>query len=163
VAARTQRNKQASVRSPKDWPLHSVGAGSTEAPVEVHEDWKKQTRNIENRARAAPFEAILQATLHDNFSPKTGDNNPKNGFDFSLLIANLPAYQAKLLEVTQANIHFALEFTQRVATTRSPFEFLAVIAEFTGRRIIMVGKHSKELAAFWRIDAFRELKALPGR
>jgi len=163
VAARTQQNKQASVRSRKDWPLRSVGAGSTETPIEVHDDWKKRTRNVENRARAAALEAILQATLQDNFSQKAPDNNPRNRVDFPKVIANLHAYQAKLLEVTQANMHFALEFTQRIATTRSPFEFLAVIAEFTGRRILMIGKHSKELAEFWRLDALGELTGLPGR
>jgi hypothetical protein len=88
-------------------------------------------------------------------------SSDRKGFDFSQLIANAQAYQAKLLEVTQANMQFVFDFSQRLATIRSPFEFLAVITEFTGRRIIMIGKHSKELSSFWRIDAFRELAALP--
>jgi len=88
-------------------------------------------------------------------------SSDRKGFDFSQLIASAQAYQAKLLEVTQANMQFVFDFSQRLATIRSPFEFLAVITEFTGRRIIMIGKHSKELSSFWRIDAFRELAALP--
>jgi hypothetical protein len=31
------------------------------------------------------------------------------------------AYQAKLLEMTQANMQFAFDFSQRLATIRSPF------------------------------------------
>jgi hypothetical protein len=85
------------------------------------------------------------------------NNNPTNRFDFSLPMANMQAYQAKLLEVTQANMCFAFEFSQRLVTSRSPFEYLALIAEFTGRRIVMIGKHSNELAPywFWRLDASR--------
>jgi len=55
------------------------------------------------------------------------------------------AYQAKLLEVAQANMQFALEFAQRLATIRSPFEFLSVNAEFTSKRFDMFRKHSKEM------------------
>ena len=150
VAVRAQRNKQASVRSPKDSHLRIVR--STESPTEVHDRSKEETPILENRRRAAALEAILQAALQDG---------SKKGFDFSQLIANVQAYQAKLLEVTQANMQFVFDFSQRLATIRSPFEFLAVITEFTGRRIIMIGKHSKELSSFWRIDAFRELATLP--
>jgi hypothetical protein len=153
VAVRAQRNKQASVRSPKDSHLRIVR--STEPSTEVHDrskDSKEETPILENRRRAAALEAILQAALQDG---------SKKGFDFSQLIANAQAYQAKLLEVTQANMQFVFDFSQRLATIRSPFEFLAVITEFTGRRFIMIGKHSKELSSFWRIDAFRELAALP--
>jgi hypothetical protein len=149
VAARAHRNKQAFVRSPKDIslqnsPLGSVAAGPTEAPVEVS---KQEITTFENRA----------AALQSGFSQMMSDNVPTKGFDFSLSIANMQAYQAKLLEVTQANMRFAFEFSQRLARTRSPFEILALIAEFTGRRIVMIGKHSNELAPywFWRLDASR--------
>jgi hypothetical protein len=40
------------------------------------------------------------------------------------------AYQAKLLEMAQANMKLALEFARRLAWNRSPFEFPGVIAEF---------------------------------
>jgi hypothetical protein len=63
----------------------------------------------------------------------------------------MQAYQAKLLEVAQAEMQFAFDFIQRLVKIRSPFEFWAVIAEFAGRRIIMTGKQSKELT----IDHFR--------
>ena len=74
----------------------------------------------------------------------------------------MQAYQAKLFEIGKANVQFAFEFGLRLATIRSPIEFFAVIAEFTSRRIDMVGQHSKEIAAypFWRIEASRELTAL---
>jgi hypothetical protein len=148
-AARAHRNKQAVVRSPKDSPsqdspLRSVAAGPTESPVEVS---KQDIPTLENRA----------AALQGGFSQMLRDNNPTKGFDFSLPMANMQAYQAKLLEVTQTNMRFAFEFSQRLVTSRSPFEYLALVAEFTGRRIVMIGKHSNELAPywFWRLDASR--------
>lgn len=74
------------------------------------------------------------------------ENESKGVFDFSSATENLRAYQAKLLEMTQANVQLAFEFTQRLATIRSPFEILSVIAEFTRKRMAMIGKHSKEMA-----------------
>ena len=153
-AARAQRNKQAIVRSPKDNPLRSVAAGSTESP-KLHDDSKQKAPVVENRA------AALQA----DFRQMMRDHNPKNGFDLSLVTATMQAYQAKLLEMALANVQLAFEFGQRLVTIGSPFELLAVIAEFTSRRIDMFRKHSKEMAAypFWGIDASRELTARPGR
>jgi hypothetical protein len=51
-----------------------------------------------------------------------------------------------LLEMAQANMQFAFEFAQRLATIRSPAEFPSVIAEFTSRRVAMFQKHSAEIA-----------------
>ena len=73
-------------------------------------------------------------------------DNSKKGFDFSSATAGVRAYQAKLLEMGQANMQLAFEFTQRLATIRSPLEIFGVIAEFTGKRIAMFGKYSKEMA-----------------
>ena len=68
------------------------------------------------------------------------------GFDLSSATANVRAYQAKLLGMAQANMTFAFEFGQRLATIRSPVEFLNVFAEFTSKQIAMFGKYSKEMA-----------------
>jgi hypothetical protein len=154
VAARAQRNKQAVVRSPKDSPQRSVAAGPTESPVKLHDDSKRE----------APIAESPAAALQDGSGEKIGNNNPKKGFDFPLATANVQAYQAKLLEIAQANMQFAFEFGPRLATIRSPFEFFALIAEFTSRRIDMLQKHSKEMAAysFWRINTSREFTAMPG-
>ena len=164
IAARAHRNKQAIVRSPKDNSLRSVAAGSTESP-KLHDDSKQRNTIVENRVaipqvaalKSAALEAAaLQApALKDGESQMMRENNPKRGFDFSLAMASTQACQAMLLEMAQANIKFAFEFSQRLATIRSPFEVFAVIAEFTSRRIDMFGKYSKEMAAypFWGIDA----------
>jgi hypothetical protein len=56
------------------------------------------------------------------------------------------AYQAKLLEMAQANMTFAFEFSRRLATIRSPVEFPIVFAEFTSKRIAMFAKYTKEMA-----------------
>ncbi|WP_165435359.1 phasin family protein [Bradyrhizobium sp. Leo121] len=153
IAARAQLNKQTVVRSPKSNPLHAVAAGSTEPPREVHDNSKQAAPILDNRVADL---AISQMTR---------DNNPKEGFDVSLAARNMQAYHAKFLEMAHANTQFAFEFSQRLATIRSPLEFFALIAEFTSRRIDMIGKYSREMAAypFWRIDASREFTVLPGR
>jgi phasin protein len=145
VVARAQRNKQALVRSPRDKRLPPVTGGSPEPLVESA-DQKQENSSIENRAAA--LQAILLSALQEGFTRKTREvSEPMKGLDFASLISNMQAYQAKLVELAQANMQFTLEFAQRLATIRSPLEFIAVIAEFTGRRMLMVGKHSREMTA----------------
>jgi hypothetical protein len=85
------------------------------------------------------------AALQDGLSPVMRDNNPKKGLAFSLATANMQAYQATLMEMAQANMQFAFEFGQRIATIRTPSEFFAVIAEFTSRRMDIFRKFSKQM------------------
>jgi hypothetical protein len=154
ITARAQRNKQAVVRSPKGHPLRlvAVAARSTETPL-LHDESKQEAPIVEKPA----------AALND-FSQMMRANNPKEGIEFSLATENMQVYQAKLLEMAQANMQFAFEFGERLAMIRSPFEFSAVIAEFTNRRIDMFRKYSKmAVYPFWSIDGFRKLTALPGR
>jgi hypothetical protein len=66
-------------------------------------------------------------------------------FDFSSATANVRAYQAKLVELTQVDMQFAFELAQRLATIRSPVEFISVIAEFTSKRIFMFRKYANEM------------------
>jgi len=134
IAAKAHRSNQAVVRSPKDDRLRSVVAGSNESPPDRHNDSKQEATLVENQARA----------LQD-FKQTLRENDSKSGFDFSSATANVRAHQAKLLEMAQTNIQLAFEFTQRLATIRSPVEILSVIAEFTGKRIAMFGKYSKEM------------------
>ena len=82
--------------------------------------------------------------LQEDFTDDDGKKF-EQGFDLSSATANVRAYQAKLLEMAQANMTFAFEFSQRLATIRSPVEFLGAIAEFTSKRIAMFGKYSKEM------------------
>ena len=147
MATRAQRNKQAIIRSPKE-RLRSVTAGPIDSPAKLHDD----APIVENRMDALP----------DDLSQMRHSDPTKA---FALATANMEAYHAKLLEMMQANTQSAFEFGLRLATIRSPIEFFAVIAEFISRRIDMFGKYSQEIAAypFWRIEAVRELTALPGR
>jgi hypothetical protein len=151
MATRAQRNKQDIVRSPKD-RLHPVTAGSIDPPAKPHDESKQESPIIEKRVDALPVD--LSQMRH---------SDPTKGF--VLAAANMEAYHAKLLEMMQGNVQSAFEFGLRLATIRSPIEFFAVIAEFIKRRIDMFGKYSQEIAAypFWRIEAVRELTALPGR
>jgi hypothetical protein len=136
IAAKAQRAAQDIVRSPKDSRLRSAEAGSTESPAKRHNDSKQEAPLVENPATA----------LQEDCKKTMTDNDSKKGFDFSSAAASVRAYQAKLLEMAQANMQFAFEFVQRLATIRSPVEFLSVNAEFTSKRIDMFRKHSKEMA-----------------
>jgi Phasin protein len=132
-----QRAKQAIIRSPKDSPLRSVAAGSTESPPERHSDSKQEAPLVEKPATALQDDDCKQTMT---------DNDSKKGFVFSSATANVRVYQAKLLEMAQANMQLAFEFAQRLATIRSPVEILSVIAEFTSKRIAMFQKYSIEMA-----------------
>jgi hypothetical protein len=133
IGARAQRTKQAVVRSPKNHPLPAVAAGSTEP---LHDDPKQEAPIIENRT----------AVLQDQLNQMMKDNDPRKGSDFPLASAYVQAYQAKFLELAHANMQFAFEFAQRLAAVRSPFEILAVIADFTSKRINMFHKYWKDMA-----------------
>jgi hypothetical protein len=132
ITAKAQRANQAIVRSPKEGRLRSVAAGPTESPPK-----RKQEASLGDNPMTA-FQDDNKQTMKDIVSSK--------GFDFSSATANVRAYQAKLLEMAQADMQVAFEFAQRLATIRSPFEFLSVIAEFTTKRISMFRKYSKEMA-----------------
>lgn len=138
IAAKAQRVAQAVVRGPKDNRLPSVEAGSNKLPPERH--------NEEEALVGDPMTATHEARLKPATALQGEPNNdPTKGSDFSAM-ANVPAFQAKLLEVAQANMQFGFEFAQRLATIRSPVEFLSVTAEFTSKRSAMFLEHSKELA-----------------
>ena len=64
---------------------------------------------------------------------------------FDLSLATARAYQAKLLEMAQANLQFALESGPRLASVRSPVELLRVLEELTKERIAMFRKYSNEM------------------
>jgi hypothetical protein len=142
IAAKAQRAAQAIVRSPKDSVPRSVGADSNELPPKRHEDSQQDVLLVENPLLIENREAALQ-----HVSKQMTENDSKKGIDFlSAANANVRAYQAKLLEMAQTNMQFALEFTQRLAAIRSPVEFPSVIAEFTSKGIAMFRKHSIEMA-----------------
>jgi phasin protein len=134
IVAKAQRAKQAIVRSPKN--SSSVTESSTEPLLERPNDSPLEVSLVPNPAIAAQ---------HD-FKPTISDNGSKSGFGLSSDTANVRAYQAKLLEIAQANMQFAFEFAQRFATIRSPVEFLRVAEELTTKRMAMLRKYSKEIA-----------------
>jgi hypothetical protein len=145
ITAKAQRAAQAIVRSPKNSNLRSGGAGSTKPPPKRHEESQDALLVEYPELLVESPETALETALQDD-SEQTTDNDSKKGTNFSLANANVRAYQAKLLEMAQANMQFAFEFAQRLATIRSPVEFPSVIAEFTSKRIAMFRKHSTEMA-----------------
>ena len=124
IAAKAHRVAQDVVRSPKHNRLPSVGAASTESHPERH--------NEEEALVADPMTAFHEAPLEPATAIQDEPNiDPTKGSDFSSVTANVRAFQAKLLEVAQANMQFGFEFAQRLATIKSPVEFPSVTAEFT--------------------------------
>jgi hypothetical protein len=97
--------------------------------------------------RQGPFGALKQAAptvenpataFQDDGKLASTDNSSTKGSYFPLATANGAwAYQAKLQEAAQAEINFAFESAQRLATIRSPVEFPRIIAEFMSKRIAM--------------------------
>ena len=136
IAAKAQRAAQAIVRSPKDGRLRSAGAATTELLPKRPDASQQEALLVENPVTVS----------QDDYKQTMTDSGSKNGTNFSLATANVLAYQAKLVEMAQANMQFAFEFAQRLAAIRSPVDFPIVIAEFTSKRIAMFGKYSKEMA-----------------
>ena len=141
IAAKAQRAAQAIVRSPKV-RLRSVATGSAEWSPKRHNDSKPMAPLVRPAAPLAIENPVT--ALQEDFTQTMTDNSLRKGFDLSS--ASVRPYQAKLLEMAQANMTFAFEFSQRLATIRSPVEFLTVIAEFTSKRIAMFSKYTKEMA-----------------
>lgn len=135
LAARPQRSKQAIVKSPKDDLLRSVAIGAIESPLKLHDDSRREGPIVED----------CEGNLQHDLNQKMRDSNPKQAF--ALAAANVQA-PMKLLEMAQANTQFAFDLGLRLAAIRSPFEFVAVIAEFTSRRIDMYVKYSKDMTAY---------------
>ena len=143
IAAKAQRATQAIVRSPKV-RLRSVAANSAKSSPKPRND-SKPVAPLAIPVAPLVIENPVTA-IQEDFKKTMSVNSLSKGFDLSAATANVRAYQAKLLEMAQANMTFAFEFSQRLATIRSPLEFLNVIAEFTSKRIAMFGKYSKEMA-----------------
>jgi hypothetical protein len=155
IAAKAQRATQAIVRSPKV-RLRSVAADSAESSRKPRNDSKPvaplaiPVAPLAIAVAPPPVAPLVienpVTALQEDFKKTMTVNSLSQGFDLSSATANVRAYQAKLLEMAQANMTFAFEFSQRLAAIRSPLEFLNVIAEFTSKRIAMFGKYSKEMA-----------------
>ena len=127
IAAKAQRSAQEVVRSLK---LPHPGEATSTAP------------------KSRKGYATQEAGLAENGATVSGEivDTARAGTFLPSATANVRAYQAMLLEIAQANMNFAFEFAQRLATTRSPIELPIVIAEFTSKRVAMFRKHSKELS-----------------
>ena len=136
IAGKAQRVAQPAVRSPRENGPRVALTESIPQRVserEVHVD--DPTTALHQEARLEPATALQDDRNYG--SPK--------GLDVSSATGNVRAFQAKLLELAQVNMQFAFEFAQRLATIRSPVEFLSVTAEFTSKRSAMFLKHSKEV------------------
>ena len=97
--------------------------------------------------KAGRLRSLAADPLHE-LSPPKGHIEPKQETPvvrFDLSLATARAYQAKLLEMAQANLQFALKSGPRLASVRSPVELLRVLEELTKERIAMFRKYSNEM------------------
>lgn len=134
IAAKAQRASQAVVKSPK------VARRSVSEAAEL-------ARKPHSDAKPAvpPALEISGAAMEENVTRTMTDKSMSKQFDLSSVPANVRAYQAKLIEITQTNMAFSFEFSHRLISVRSPVELITVIAEFTGKRIALLGSHSKDM------------------
>jgi Phasin protein len=110
---------------------HAAAGGADASSAVRHPDGLKQ-------------EAHAAETSEPPHGHKPSDDE-RNGFDVLSALASTQGYQAKLLEISNANVSLAFEFAQRLARVRSPVEFIAASSEFTGKRIAMFLRHSREI------------------
>ena len=142
VAQKAQRAAQAVVRS--SIARRAPAADSTKSHPEPQSDTDQEAHLVDSPAIVSQDDSKQTMTATE---PKRELESSSAMASVSAL-ASVGAYQAKLLEMAQANMKLALEFAQRLAWIRSPFEYPSVIAEFTTKRIDMFRKHSKEMAEF---------------
>ena len=134
IAAKAQRASQAIVKSPKVARRSVSEAG--ELARKHHSDAKP----------AVPLALeISGAAMEENVTRTMTDKSMSKQFDLSSVPANMRAYQVKLIEITQTNMAFSFEFSHKLISARSPVELFSVIAEFSGKRIALLGKHSKDM------------------
>jgi hypothetical protein len=131
IVAKAQRARQAIVRGPRSISLRV----STESLAERPSGLRPEVSLVDNVVAA-----------QDDLEQAIRDKGSKIGSDLSSTAASVRAYQAKLLEIAQANMQFAFESAQRFGTIRSPVGFLKFIEELTSKRIEMFRKHLKEIA-----------------
>ena len=158
MAAKAQRAAQAVVKSPSGRSLRSLGPGSIEPSPKDNEAepiLDDQSAALKAEAPAshrddpqqeAPVDETQAAALRDDSQQTMTSNGSKTAFDLSSPVADVRAYQEKLLEMAQANMQFTLEFAQRLLTIASPLECVSVVLEFTNKRVAMFQKYSKEMA-----------------
>ena len=138
IATRAHGKKQTVIKSVRDNLLRSVAAGPIESSLELHDDPKEEAPKVEKQE--APIAA----------NPVQVGRSQMRGSDFASATGSMVAYQAKLLEMTHANMRLSVDFSQKLVTIRSPFQFVDVIVEFTKRRADMLVKQSTEMAALTR-------------
>ena len=108
---------------------------------------QRASRSILRSPKPSRLRSLVAEQVNKSSPPSL--NGPKQvtpivGFDVSSATATARAYQAKLIEMAQANMQFALEFGPRLASIRSPVELLRVIEDLSKERMAMFRKYSQE-------------------
>ena len=133
TAAKAQRANEAVVRSPKPRRSRSVAAGSPASPSK-RDNLSNQEVPVVEMTTALPVAEKMASVLPDS---QQAMNDSKQALGFSSVVLNAQAHPAKLLEAAVANMQFAVEFAQRLATVKSPLEIPGLFAELTSKQMAM--------------------------
>ena len=143
TATQAHRNKQDIVRSAKH--LRTVATSPIEPPAERQHE--PPHTEIEPKPPVGDRTGSLEDTISQmirnagsTYRPVMQDDASKKMPDYPLAMPDMLAFQRKLLEITQANMRLGFEFTLRMASVRTPYEFFDVMLAFTYRRFYLVTK-----------------------
>jgi hypothetical protein len=148
ITAKAQRPKAAVLRSSKLSARRVVEAGASELPPSAPNASEQAAPRLEIPAAepqiALRSENRAAALQHANHGMTYATSR---GLQFSSATANMQSYQARLLEISLANMQFAFELAHRLAAVKSPFDVFHVTAEFTGKRIALFEKQLYQTAS----------------
>ena len=116
-----QQANQAIIRGPKDSPLRSVAAGSTEPLPEGHNE-SKQRAPLLKKPECAPRVEKPATTSQDDCKQTMTDNDSTKGACVFFNPRQARAYQAKLLKWHKPTCNWLFEFAQRLATDYRPLK-----------------------------------------
>ena len=66
---------------------------------------------------------------------------------YSIALKGAQDYNSKFTEFTQANIHAAMDFAQKISDVKSPSEFVELSTKHTQQQLGTLTEQTKELAA----------------
>ena len=130
--AKPQTARQAVIRGPKPRHLRSVAPASAKPSPMLHS--RLDAALLEKPVTAIPVSEKPMVSDDASQSPMRQNDLPK-AFNVFSATANVGVYQKKLQEIAQAHMQLAIQFVQRLAQIKSPFEMPGVFAELATQQL----------------------------
>ncbi len=100
----------------------------------------------EKRARAALEEGAAQAKkAFDKMSAVTTEASSQITNSFATAVKAMQDYNIKAIEFAQANIAFAVDFTQKLSGVKSPADFIEMSTNYSRKQFETLTEQTKEL------------------